>query len=143
MASEEHVEKSGAEDEQSTGGSNGHNLGRVAAIAAASAGTAYAAKKAFSSSRSSSGESGDEDRSAQKSRSSASSSAALLTTAVTAGWDVAKDSVLPIVEDAATKAGAFVAERSPELVRDVVVPRFIAGFERAQRGKRGDDKSED
>ena len=39
---------------------------------------------------------------------------------------------MPVVEDAATKAGAFVAERAPEVVRDVVVPRFIEGFEEAR-----------
>jgi len=140
MAPEDHVEDTSAGDEQSNGGANGHNLGRLAAIAAASGATAYAAKKALSA-RSSSGQAGD--RASDKSGSSSQSGLTLLSTVVAAGWDVAKDNLLPVVEDAATKAGALVAERAPEVVRDVVVPRFIAGFERARRGHRGDDKLQD
>ena len=114
--------------------SNGHNLGRAAMIAAASGATAYAARKALSS-RSSTDDEGDKTNA----KSSGESSASLVTAAVASGWDVAKDSLIPVVEDAAMKAGAFVAERAPEVVRDVVIPRFIAGFE---RGKRGGEKSE-
>jgi len=142
MAAEENVEETGTEEEESSGGSNGHNLGKVAALAAASGATAYAAKKALSSRSSSSGQ-GDEGRPREKSRSSAQSSASLVTSAVASGWEVARDSLTPIVEDAAMKAGAYVAERAPEVVTDVVVPRFIAGFEKARRGKRGADESED
>jgi hypothetical protein len=146
MASEEHTEDTGAETEESNGGgsSNGHNLGRVAAIAAASGATAYAARKALSSRSSSSDESDDDTAPKKKSKSSGSSdsSASLMTAAVASGWDVAKDSLLPVVEDAATKAGAFVADRAPELVRDVVVPRFIAGFQRAKRGDQGESSDE-
>jgi len=145
MASEEHTEDTGAETEESNGGgsSNGHNLGRVAAIAAASGATAYAARKALSSRSSSSDESDDDTAPKKKSKSGSSdSSASLMTAAVASGWDVAKDSLLPVVEDAATKAGAFVADRAPELVRDVVVPRFIAGFQRAKRGDQGESSDE-
>ena len=142
MAAEENVEEAGIEDEQSNGGSNGRNLGRVAALAAASGATAYAAKKALDS-RASSSRQGEERPRGDKGRSSAQSGASLVTAAVSSGWDVAKDSLTPIVADVATKAGAYVADRAPELVRDVVVPRFIAGFEKARRGKRGDDESED
>ena len=45
---------------------------------------------------------------------------------------VAKDAVIPVVEEVAQKAGGYVADSSPELVREVVVPRFIAGFEDAR-----------
>jgi hypothetical protein len=128
---EEHAEESRTESEPS----NGHHLGRAAMIAAASGATAYAAKKALSS-RSSTEGSG-EDKS--KAKSSGDGSAALVTAAVASGWDVAKDSLIPVVEDAAAKAGAFVAERAPDVVRDVVIPRFIAGFE---RGRRESEKSE-
>ena len=145
---EEHVDESRTEDtggqSNGNGQSNGHNIGRVAAVAAATGATAYAARKALQSR--SSGQSGDEERPRKKSSSgggSGGSSAALVSTAVASGWDVAKDSLTPIVADAASKAGAYVAERAPDVVRDVVVPRFIAGFEKAKRGKRGDDESED
>lgn len=144
MASEEHTEDTSAADEQSNGSaSNGHNLGRVAAIAAATGATAFAAHKALGSRSSSSQNDEDEDEDDEsvpkkKSSSSAGGSASLVTAAVSSGWDVAKDSLVPVIEDAATKAGAFVADRAPEVVRDVVVPRFIAGFERAQRGSSDD-----
>lgn len=142
MAREEHLDEPNAVDEQYNGGASGHNLGRAAAIAAASGATAYAAKKALSA-RSSSVQDDDDRSSDTKSGSTSQRSATLLTTAVASGWDVAKDSLLPLIEEAATRAGAFVAERAPEVVRDVVVPRFIAGFERAGRGTSGDDKSEE
>jgi len=125
---EEH-EESRTESEES----NGHNLGRAAMIAAASGATAYAARKALSN-RSSTDDEGDKSNA----KSTGDGSASLVTAAVASGWDVAKDSLIPVVEDAATKAGAFVAERAPEVVRDVVIPRFIAGFE---RGKRAGEKS--
>jgi hypothetical protein len=128
---EEH-EESRTESEES----NGHNLGRAAMIAAASGATAYAARKALSGRSSADDEGGKSNAKG----SGGESSASLVTAAVASGWDVAKDSLIPVVEDAAAKAGAFVAERAPELVRDVVVPRFIAGFE---RGKRRADKSDD
>jgi hypothetical protein len=47
-------------------------------------------------------------------------------------WAVAKGAVIPVVEDVAEKAGGHLADSSPELVRDVVVPKFIAGFEDAR-----------
>jgi len=146
------VEETSAEDEQSNGNgnghSNGHNIGRMAAIAAASGATAYAAKKALESRSSSSGGSDDEDegsssksKSAKGSKKRAQTGASLAGAAVSSGWDVAKDSLLPIIEDAATKAGAYAAESTPEVVRDVVIPRFISGFEKARK-KRGGDEDE-
>jgi len=139
MASEEHTEDTSAEDEQSNGGgsSNAQNIGRVAAIAAASGATAFAARKALSS-RSPSSRSNEDDENAPKKSRSSAGSASLVTAALTSGWDVAKDTLLPVIEDAATKAGAYVADRAPEVVRDVVMPRFIAGFQRAQRGSSDD-----
>jgi hypothetical protein len=126
---EEHTEESREE----SGQSNGHHLGRAAVIAAASGATAYAARKALSGRPSGQGNSPKSDEKRGE------GSASLVTSAIASGWDVAKDSLIPVVEDAAAKAGTFVAERSPEVVRDVVVPRFIAGFE---RGRRKSEKSE-
>jgi hypothetical protein len=125
---EEHTEEHRTEDEHT----NGHHLGRVAAIAAASGATAFAARKAFGRS----GHGGDNSQSDR-----AKDGASLIGAAVSSGWEVAKDSLIPVVEDAAAKAGAFVAERAPEVVRDVVIPRFIAGFERG-RGKRDGGSSD-
>jgi hypothetical protein len=139
VSSEEHTEETGAEESPSNGDgeANGRNLGRVAALAAASGATAFAARKALGS-RSSSASSDDDESQPKKKSGSSSDGASLMTAAVSSGWDVAKDSLLPVIEDAATKAGAFVADRAPEVVRDVVVPRFIAGFQRAKRGSSDD-----
>jgi hypothetical protein len=131
---EEHAKKSSTESESS----NGHNIGRAAVIAAASGATAYAAKKAFSN-RSSTEDEGDKSNA----KGGDGGSAALVTAAVASGWDVAKDSLMPVVEDAAAKAGAFVAERAPDIVRDVVVPRFIAGFEGGRGKNQKSEKSDD
>ena len=152
---EENVEETTEQEESNGNGnghSNGHQIGRMAVIAAASGATAYAAKKALESRSSSSsgsdaeGEgSGAPGKSKSKAKSSskkrAESSASLVNAAVSSGWDVAKDSLVPIIEDAATKAGGYAADRSPEVVRDVVIPRFISGFEKA-RGKERGDKSD-
>jgi hypothetical protein len=141
---DEHVEETSAEDEQSNGAeqsngghSNGHNIGRMAVIAAASGATAYAAKRALGSKSSA-----NDGEGKRQSGGSQGSGASVVSAAVSTGWDVAKDSLLPVIEDAATRAGALVAERAPEVVRDVVVPRFVAGFERARRSKRDDESDE-
>ena len=59
---------------------------------------------------------------------------------LTAGWNVARDAVVPLVEDAAERAGGYLAERAPEVIRDVVVPKFIAGFEQARDSSSGGTK---
>ena len=134
MASEQDNEGTNGVESQSA---NGHSIAKAAAIAAASGATAYAARKVFESR--SSGESNGSEKS-QKSGAAAGGSGALIGAAVTSGWDVAKDSLLPVVEDAATRAGSFLAERAPEVVRDVVVPRFIEGFEGARGRSRESGK---
>jgi hypothetical protein len=138
MTNEEEREE-GADEE--TQAENGRHIGRFAAVAAvggATAATAIAARKARTAG--SFGDSGDEPaRSERQPRSN--DIASLVRGAVTSGWAVAKDAVIPVVEDAATRAGGYLAERSPELVRDVVVPKFIAGFEQA-RGKQPESKEE-
>lgn len=133
------------EAESNGGATNGNNVGRFAAIAAASgatAATALAARKALNSRSSSNGD--DKERGPRRKKSSsAESGASLVGTALASGWDVAKDSLLPVIENAATKAGAYVAESAPEVVRDVVVPRFISGFEDSRGRESGSDESDD
>jgi hypothetical protein len=41
------------------------------------------------------------------------------------------DSLLPLAEDAAAAAGKWVAENSPPVVRDRLLPRFIDSFKAA------------
>ena len=117
---------------------DGHHLGRVAAIAAASGATAYAARKVLAT-RSTGGENGSKGK-GKRGRSGVDPGS-LVEAAVASGWDVAKDSLIPVIEDAATRAGTFLGERAPDVVRDVIVPRFIAGFEKAGGRPHGKDES--
>jgi hypothetical protein len=119
-----------------TNGSTGRTALRAAAIAAASGATAIAAKKAFSS-RSESDEGDDEENGRRKQGGGADS---VLTTALTSGWDSARDSVVPMLGNAAVQAGEYVARNSPELVRDTIVPQFIRGFQRARKNSDEDEE---
>jgi hypothetical protein len=132
MAREQVQEQQGAAEEgQAQNGANGRKTAiRAAAIAAASGATAIAAKKAFSGRQSS--------RSGEGGRSSDDES--LFATMLTSGWDSARDSLLPFAEEAATGAGEFVAHHAPEVVRDTLVPKFIAGFERAKKKASEDEE---
>jgi len=136
MASEhEHEAERGAAESPD----NGRHYGRVAAIAAASGATAYAARKMLAG-RSDEGENGSSGK--PKRRRGGVDPSSLVEAAVSSGWDVAKDSLLPVIEDAASRAGEFLGERAPEVVRDVIVPRFIAGFEKAGgRPRRKDEQT--
>ena len=46
-------------------------------------------------------------------------------------WESASDSLVPLAEQAADAAGKWVAENSPDLVREHIVPRFIESFQDA------------
>jgi hypothetical protein len=52
---------------------------------------------------------------------------------ISAGWEAARDSLLPLAESSARAAGKFAAEHSPELLRDRILPPFIEGFTQARR----------
>jgi hypothetical protein len=43
-------------------------------------------------------------------------------------WESASDSILPLADDAADAAGKWVAQNSPDLIRDRLLPRFIESF---------------
>lgn len=113
---------------------------RAAAIAAASGATAIAARKAFSGRGS---DSGDEGGEGSKQRKGGGTGNAMLTTALTSGWDSARDSLVPMLEDAATHAGEYVARNAPDIVSETIVPQFIRGFERAHKKSGGDSDDED
>jgi hypothetical protein len=131
-----------AVEEQTNGasepnGGTGRAALRAAAIAAASGATAIAAKKALSS-RSESDEGDDEAKGKRKQ----SGSGDVLATALSTGWDSARDSVVPMLGNAAVQAGEYVARNSPELVRDTIVPQFIRGFQSARKNADDDDADE-
>jgi hypothetical protein len=132
--------KERTESEQETNAGNGHETRkaavRAAAIAAASGATALAAKKAFSGRGSDSDEEGGDRRPARKVDDS------LITTMVSSGWDAARDTLVPMLENAATHAGEYVAKNAPDVVTDTLVPQFIHGFERANKKSSSSDDDE-
>lgn len=99
---------------------------RAAAIAAASGATAIAAKKAFS-------DRGQGSPSKQSNGGSRGGDESLLGGMLGSGWHAAKDSLLPFAEDAAKAAGEYLASSGPDVVRETIVPSFIAGFQGAQK----------
>lgn len=135
---QEHEELGSAEDSAKSP-SNGNGNARkaaltAAAIAAASGATAFAAKKALSSStgsssRQSGSAGGDETEDGEWSGDDRS---AVMSSMLVSGWHAAKDSLLPVAEEAASAAGEYVARHSPDIVRDTIVPKFISGFESAR-----------
>ena len=127
----------GDTEETNGDGSNGVGVGRTAvraaAIAAVSGATALAAKKAF-------GDRGGGDRGSSEDKPERSQRKLgdndVLGSMMTSAWDSARDSLVPMLESAATSAGEYLARSGPELVRATIVPRFIDGFE---RGRGSDD----
>ena len=134
------AEKPETTSQDAGNGSNGggHKTAlRAVALAAASGATAIAARKAFSSGRQESG-SGQESKNRGG---GGGGDESLVTSMLTSGWDAARDSLLPLAENAATSAGEFLAQSGPELVRETLVPRFIEGFERGRDAGSSEDAS--
>lgn len=46
-------------------------------------------------------------------------------------WESASDSLVPLAEQAADAAGKWVAQISPDLIREHILPRFIESFQDA------------
>ena len=56
-------------------------------------------------------------------------------------WDAARDTVVPMLADAATHAGEYVAKNAPDVVTETIMPKFIRGFERARKEASTDDEN--
>lgn len=110
---------------------------KAGAVAAAAGTTVAAAAKLFGSKDGgdSNGdqEPGEKARPSARVRGAASRASKRGEPFMAAGWEAARDSVMPLAENAARAAGRFAAERSPELVRDRIVPPFIEGFTQARK----------
>lgn len=128
---EETQDKQNQQDEQqsSSGGGGGSTAVKAAAAAAATSVAAIAAKKALSHRGGSNGSSSNGD-----SESKGSDMSSMLTSALSGGWDAARDALLPAAEDAAGAAGEWVAQNAPEVIRERIVPRFIESFNEAGGG---------
>jgi hypothetical protein len=117
------------EDERTDESTNGGHGALKAATAAAAAGAATLAVKKVMSSRHDNDDADDDDDRPRKSKRSGSSD--LLASAGASAWEAASGALIPLAEEAAEAAGKFLAEKSPEVVRQRIVPRFIEAFNNA------------
>jgi len=99
----------------------------TAAAAAAAGAAVYGLKKALASGNGKSSisehdDDGDDEREEGGMRGSG---------LVQSVWESASDSLVPLAEQAADAAGKWVAQNSPDLIREHIVPRFIESFQDA------------
>jgi len=121
---EQGQQKNNESTEQATGGSSGTAV-KAAAAAAATGVAALAARKALSGRGHSNGQSENGGSG------SSGGSESIFSSMVSGGWDAARDSLLPVAEDAAGAAGEFLATKAPDVIRERIVPRFISSFNEA------------
>jgi len=119
------------QEEQSQGQEHGvpgaSTAVKAAAVAAATSAAALAAKKALSGRHGSNGQSTNGGSAARKGDS-------MLSSALSGGWEAARDALLPAAEDAAGAAGEYLAQNGPDFLRERIVPRFIDSFNEARGG---------
>ena len=99
----------------------------TAAAAAAAGAAVYGLKKALASGNGKSSSSEHEDDDGDEREEGAMRGGGMLQSV----WESASDSLVPLAEQAADAAGKWVAENSPDLVREHIVPRFIESFQDA------------
>ena len=127
MAEDNQQQPEGQTERGNQGGGSGSTAVKAAAAAAATSVAAIAAKKALSRRGSSNGHSSNGG--SQK-----GDMGSMLNTALSGGWDAARDALVPAAEDAAGAAGEWLAENAPDFVRERIVPRFIESFNEASGG---------
>jgi hypothetical protein len=119
------------ENQESTQGASGGGGGTAVKAAAAAAATgvaALAARKALSGR-------GQANGKAENGGSpSSSGSDSIFSSMLSGGWEAARDSLVPVAEDAAAAAGRFLAQSAPDVIRERIVPRFISSFNEATEG---------
>ena len=120
-------QQQGEENQGGEGGGASTALKAAAAVAATSV-AAFGAKKALS------GRGGSNGQSSNGGSSRKGDVSSMLNSALSGGWDAARDALVPAAEDAAGAAGEWLAENAPEVVRDRIVPRFIESFNEKSGG---------
>ena len=120
----EHSEQT---ESQGTAHGGGSGLKAAAAAAAAAGAAALIARKALSSGGGTNGAQSTNGGGSEGSRQGST----MFGSIASGGWDAARDALLPAAEDAADAIGKFVAQNAPDVVRDRIVPRFIASFNEA------------
>jgi hypothetical protein len=103
---------------------------KAARAAAATGAAAYAVQRALAGRGRDGSENGDGE--SDGGRSEGGGGGGLLASAAAGGWEAARDTLLPLAEEAATAAGRFMAEHGPEFVNERLLPRFIEAFNDAQ-----------
>jgi hypothetical protein len=98
----------------------------TAAAAAAAGAAVYGLKKALASGGNAQLARGDEDDGDEREEGGMRGGGL-----VQSVWESASDSLVPLAEQAADAAGKWVAENSPDLIREHIVPRFIESFQDA------------
>src|SRR5262249_23909435 len=117
------------QEKTSTNGGGAANAALKAAAAAAAAGAATDAVRRIPSHDAGNSDGDDRGEGGSSTRGSkGGSSPSILAPAAATSWEAAADALLPMADDAAQAAGKYVASHGPEVVRDRIVPKFIAGF---------------
>jgi hypothetical protein len=130
MADENQEQQEQQQDQEQTGSGSPVGTGtavKAVAAAAATGAAALAAKKVISG-RSSNGQSSNGETPQQQVEGGES----ILSSALSGGWEAARDALLPAAEDAAGAAGEYVAQHGPDILRDRIVPRFVDSFNEAR-----------
>src|SRR5436190_22452876 len=94
---------------------------RAAALAAAATAGAAAARQGIKKARSTD--------SARRDSWQARLSSKTFTAGLHVAWEAAREHVVPAAEEAAGALGRYLAKDSPEILREVIVPRFVRSFE--------------
>jgi hypothetical protein len=116
------------ENQESEQGNRGTAV-KAAAAAAATGVAAFAARKALSGHGGSDGGSNGSRSPLKRGQDDS-----VLSSALSGGWEAAREALIPAAEDAAGAVGEFLAENGPEVIRERIVPRFIDSFNRARGG---------
>jgi hypothetical protein len=127
MAEENQEQQTGQTEKGNDRGGSGSTAVKAAAAAAATSVAAIAAKKALS-------HRGDSNGQSSNGGSHKDDMGSMLSSALSGGWDAARDALVPAAEDAAGAAGEWLAENAPDFVRERIVPRFIESFNEASGG---------
>lgn len=128
------------QQEQSRAGEGGGASTAIkagAAVAATSV-AALAARKALSGRGRSDGRSSNGGAPSRK-----GDVGSFLNSALSGGWEAARDALVPAAEDAAGAAGEYLAKNAPDFVREQIVPRFIESFNEASGESRPPVAEED
>jgi hypothetical protein len=111
------------------GGDRGRAALKAAGAAAVTGAATFAAWRAFA--HESGGSSNGSEHNGHGESGSGGGSSSMLASAAATGWDAARDSILPLAEEAAGAAGKYVGEHAPDIVKERILPRFIESFNEA------------